>query len=231
MRKLRVLSELWNAVTMNPFCPLCHKEQPFLEARIGAKYYWRCQDCRMIFLSPEQRLGEKEERERYLEHENNPSDPQYRQFLSQLSLHLTPHLPLGAHGMDYGAGPGPTLSVMLEEQGFRMSIYDPFFAPDTLVLERIYDFITCTEAVEHFYDPAREFTRMDDLLKPGGWLGIMTEMVTPDNDFKSWWYHRDPTHVCFYRQETMAWMAGKFSWALMLTHKNVTLFRKSRCQT
>ena len=87
------------------------------------------------------------------------------------------------------------------------------------------------EAVAAADRHARDFTRMDDFLKPGGWLGIMTEMVTPDNDFKSWWYHRDPTHVCFYRQETMAWMAGKFSWALMLTRKNVTLFRKSRCQT
>jgi len=180
----------------------------------------------MIFLSPEQRLGAKEERERYLEHENNPSDPQYREFLSRLSSHLMPHLSPDAHGLDYGAGPGPTLSLMLEEQGFPVKIYDPFFAPDSSVLAQIYDFITCTETVEHFFDPANEFILLDAMLKPGGWLGIMTEMVVPDYQFETWWYHRDSTHVCFYQQETMAWIADKFGWAVIFPCRNVTLFRK-----
>ena len=68
---------------------------------------------------------------------------------------------------------------MLEEQGYRMSLYDPFFAPSPDALERRYDFITCTETVEHFYQPGKEFRRLDRLLRSGGWLGVMTEMLEP----------------------------------------------------
>jgi len=172
--------------SIETLCPLCRKENIVIEAYVGLKPYWHCHECRIIFLSPEHRLDSNAERARYLEHENNSSDPRYRKFLSRLARHLTPHLSTGAHGLDYGAGPGPTLSLMLEEQGFSMSIYDPFFAPDTSALEDTYDFITCTETVEHFFNPACEFRRLNSMLKPGGWLGIMTEMVMPEQKFKDW---------------------------------------------
>ncbi len=166
------------------------------------------------------------ELEQYLQHNNDPDDPQYRKFLSRLLTHLTPNLTDGASGLDYGAGPGPTLSIMLEERGFNMNIYDPFFAPDPDVLNQVYDFITCTEAVEHFFNPAYEFARLDSMLKPGGWLGIMTMMLTSDIKFEDWWYHREPTHVSFYQQETMQWIANQFKWDVIFPQRNVILFRK-----
>jgi hypothetical protein len=117
---------------------------------------------------------------------------------------------------------------MLEEQGFRMQVYDPYFSPDERVLERAYDFITCTETVEHFYYPNREFKRLNRLLRDGGWLGVMTEMLESDEQFHDWWYRRDPTHVCFYRRETMNWIAQEFGWRVEYPRKNVTLFHKTR---
>ncbi len=106
-----------------------------------------------------------------------------------------------------------------------MSVYDPFFAPDPAVLDGSYDFITCTETVEHFFSPADEFERLNKMLRNGGWLGVMTEMRN-DSSFENWWYTRDPTHVCFYRVETMEWIALHFGWTLERPHRNVTLFRK-----
>jgi len=52
-------------------------------------------------------------------------------------------------------------------------------------------------------------------------------VLTPDIDFKEWWYHRDATHVCFYRQETMEWIARRFGWRVVFPLKNVILFQKS----
>lgn len=141
-----------------------------------------------------------------------------------------PRLPPGASGLDYGSGPGPTLSVMVEERGFSMDIYDPYFAPDSTVFARTYDFITCTGTAEHFYHPIREFRRFDNVLQGGGWLGVMTELLLSDDDFEGWGYHRDPTHVCFYRRETMEWIARRFGWCVTFPRKNVTLFRKRGCQ-
>jgi SAM-dependent methyltransferase len=115
---------------------------------------------------------------------------------------------------------------MLEEQGFPMRIFDPFFAPDTEALDHDYDFITCTETAEHFFDPGREFRRLDRLLRPGGWLGVMTEVVDEDRSFQEWYYVRDPTHVAFYRRSTLEWIATSFGWSVEFPHRNVALFRK-----
>ena len=207
-------------------CPLCYSEPIRQFAIINSNTYWRCDVCHLTFLSSESYLSPEDELVRYLLHENSPEDCHYRQFLSRLTDHLIPKLQPGAKGLDFGSGPGPTLSVMLEEAGFFMDIYDPYFAADTAPLERKYDFITCTETVEHFYHPAKEFHRFDQMLRCGGWLGIMTEMLASDADFAGWWYHREPTHVCFYKQETMEWIATRYGWKVEYPRKNITLFHK-----
>ncbi len=207
-------------------CPLCHSDLIRQLAVVDSKTFWRCDMCHLTFLSPESYLSPDDELARYLLHENSPEDGRYRQFLSRLTDHLIPKLQPGAKGLDFGSGPGPTLSVMLEEVGFPMAIYDPYFAPDTAPLEREYDFITCTETVEHFYCPAKEFHRFNRLLRCNGWLGIMTEMLASDKDFAKWWYHREPTHVCFYKRETMAWIAAQYGWRVEYPRKNITLFYK-----
>lgn len=188
--------------------------------------YFECDACGLTFMAPAQRPSAAAERARYETHENDPSDPGYRAFLDRLCAPLIERLPAGAEGLDYGAGPGPTLSLMLDEAGFHTSIYDPYFAPERRALERTYDFITCTETAEHFFDPAAEFARLDRLLRPGAWLGIMTTMRPEHSALGDWWYARDPTHVCFYRRRTMDWIAARHDWSAERAHENVTLFRK-----
>ena len=163
--------------------------------------------------------------ERYRQHRNRPDDPAYRAFLARLADPLIPRIPRGARGLDYGSGPGPTLSVMMEEAGFTMRIWDPFFAPDPAPLEETYDFVTCTETAEHFHDPGREFRRLAGLLRPGGWLGLMTGILRPDVDFREWWYVRDPTHVAFYAPETLEWVADRHGWLLHDVASTVVLFQ------
>ena len=186
-----------------------------------------CDSCRMVHLAPEYRLGAEDERARYETHKNVPSDPEYRAFLNRLAMPLMKRLLPGAEGLDYGSGPGPTLSLMLEELGFRMEIYDPYFAPDPASLERSYDFITCSETIEHFFRPDEEFARLDRVLRPGGWLALMTEMIPKTASFENWYYPRDPTHVCFYRPATMEWLAAHLGAGLEFPHPNVVLLRKS----
>jgi 2-polyprenyl-3-methyl-5-hydroxy-6-metoxy-1,4-benzoquinol methylase len=181
--------------------------------------------CRLTWLVPDQRLDAASERGRYEQHRNDPADAGYRAFLNRLAAPLLERLTPGAEGLDYGAGPGPTLSRMLAEAGLRVRDYDPFFAPDADALRGGYDFITCTETVEHFFEPGRELDRLDALLRPGGWLAVMTE-VRDDRPFEQWWYVRDPTHVCFYRAETFEWIAQARGWRLERPHRNVALFRK-----
>lgn len=207
-------------------CPLCSSSQTHFSIQAYGRTYWECDECGLIFLSPSERLAPAAEYAHYLTHENNPSDPRYRSFLDRLALPLIARLSPGAQGLDYGSGPGPTLSLMLQERGFPTQIYDPHFAPDGSVLAASYDFITATEVVEHFHSPRQEFQRLDALLQPNGFLGLMTEIFLDDRPFDKWHYPRDPTHVSFYRVQTIEWIAESFHYDLEIPARNVVLLHK-----
>ena len=209
-------------------CPVCSEGHPEFFRQIGKQVYLRCPTCLATIMAPQSRLTAGEEKQIYELHENDPEDAGYLRFLSKLADPLTERLPPGAEGLDFGCGPGPALAGMLEEAGFAMALYDPFFHPDMASLDRTYDFITCTEVVEHLYEPAEVFSLLDRLLRPGGWLGIMTCFQTDDERFDNWHYRRDPTHVVFYRQATFEWLARKYGWALEVPVKDVVLLRKGR---
>lgn len=110
-------------------------------------------------------------------------------------------------GLDFGSGPGPTLSLMLRERGYDMAIFDPFYANDPAVLNRTYDFITATEVIEHIARPAEVFHTLFNLLPAHGVLGLMTRLVPTDRRFTDWHYQKDPTHISFYSPQTFHWMA------------------------
>ena len=202
-------------------CPLCRAPTISTPIILHARRYHDCTACGLIHLDPADRLAREAERAHYATHQNDPSDAGYRAFLDRLVLPLVARLSPGATGLDYGSGPGPTLSVMLSERGFPTTDYDPFFAPDAAALAVMYDFITCTETVEHFHHPAAEFARLAAMLRPGGVLAIMTELVHADRALAEWRYLRDPTHVSLYRARTFTWLAQHLGLRLDVPQPNV----------
>lgn len=207
-------------------CPLCRGRDIVWFADADQKRYWRCLTCLLTFLDPAHRLSATAEHTHYLSHKNDVDDPEYRKFLSRLAGPMLERLQAGSKGLDYGCGPGPALVHMLREAGHDVALYDPFFANDEAVLAETYDFITCTEVAEHFRDPAAEFARFDALLRPGGWLALMTCFQTDDARFKAWHYRGDPTHVVFYKVETLAHAALSRGWAFENPAKDVALMCK-----
>lgn len=192
----------------------------------GQRDYWRCERCKATFLDPQQLPSAESEQQEYQLHQNDVNDDGYRRFLMRVSEPLLQRLQSAQQGLDYGCGPGPALADMLTQAGHQMSLYDPVFQPDTEALQRTYDFITCTEVAEHFHQPAQEFDRLNTLLKPGGWLAIMTSFQTDDSAFANWHYRRDPTHVVFYKEETFYWLASHYGWRCEIPVKNVALLQK-----
>ena len=188
--------------------------------------YFRCPTCYLVFVPPHYFLSPEDERAQYDCHENSAEDFAYRRFLGRLfdpvSERLTPH----SQGLDFGSGPGPTLSVMFEEAGHSMKLYDPFYAPELKPLQREYDFVTASEVVEHLHHPRREFDRLWGCVKPNGLLGIMTKRVIDQEAFSRWHYKQDPTHVCFFSIETFRWLADLWQATLSVCGADVVLFRK-----
>ena len=144
-------------------CPLCHGDGVTLLLEAGDKRYWRCGACELTFLDPACRLAPDAEFRHYQSHENHVDDPGYRAFLAKLADPLLAKLTPGSTGLDYGCGPGPALAHMLREAGHAVALYDPFFCADRAALDADYDFVTCTEVAEHFFEPAGEFARFDRL--------------------------------------------------------------------
>lgn len=210
---------------MTERCPVCEQGEPERFQTVKETLYYRCPVCLATLMAPECRLEEADEKAVYTLHDNDTRDPGYRRFLSRLAEPLLKRLTPGSSGLDFGCGPGPALAQMMEESGMQMSVYDPFFYPDTAALDQRYDFITCTEVVEHLYYPAEVFRQLDSLLKPGGYLGVMTCFQTDDDRFANWHYRRDPTHVVFYRQATLQWLADHHGWHLDVPAKDVAIFR------
>jgi len=207
-------------------CPLCSASETDHFLTVDGRRYWRCLRCALRYLDPGQLPTRQEELVHYRHHDNDPADAGYRRFLSKLATPLLKRLSSGLQGLDYGCGPGPALAMMLREAGHAVEVYDPFFRPDPAPLQKSYDFVTCTETAEHFHNPAREFDRFDRLLRPGGWLALMTCFQDDDAAFAQWHYRRDPTHVVFYRETTLRRVAARRGWTCEIPVKDVVLMRK-----
>ena len=208
-------------------CPLCLEISRDEFHHDKRRLYFLCGQCHLVFVPSAQYLSEAEEKAAYDHHQNSPMDPDYRQFLNRLFLPLQDRLPPQSHGLDFGSGPGPTLSVMFEEIGHTVTLYDHFYAHDPTVLEQHYDFITATEVVEHLHHPSRILSQLWTLLQPGGYLGLMTKLVLDQKAFATWHYKNDLTHVCFYSKPTFEWLAGQWQAELEYFHNDVIVFRKT----
>lgn len=216
-----------------PACILCESQDTrvFYEdkAQPFQRTYYRCANCRLIFSDPADLPSQVEEKNRYDIHQNDPNDKGYRDFLRQLFDPLNEILPPGSNGLDFGSGPGPAINLMFEAEGHSVTLYDPFYAHQPAALEKIYDFITATEVVEHLHHPARQLHNLWSCLRPGGYLGIMTLLTDPDlspSRFANWHYRRDLTHVCFYSWETFEWLARQWDADLTFHGNRVIILQK-----
>ncbi len=187
-------------------CPLC--KAPALAFDAGTRRYARCPNCGLVSLDPSQLPAPDAERERYLLHRNAPDDGGYLAYLGVFVEAVSPLLSPGIRVLDYGSGPEPVLARLFEARGSEVTLWDPFFAPSPPEARAPFDLAVAHESAEHFHDPRAEFARIRTLLAPGGKVAIRTRLVPDGNaDFARWWYREDATHVSFYAERTLRFVA------------------------
>ncbi len=207
-------------------CPLCHQTQgvPFHQDK--RRHYLQCGNCRLVWVDRNDCLDAQAEKAMYDLHENDPDDEGYRRFLSRFANPLLEKLSPNSHGIDFGCGPGPTLSGMIELHGHSVALYDIFYYPDASVLQSEYDFVMATEVIEHLHHPDRVWQQWLAMLKPGGWLGVMTKQVINKEAFIHWHYKNDLTHVSFFSRDTFNYLAKQYNLAIEFVGNDVILLRK-----
>lgn len=203
-------------------CLLCHTDADSYVLKT-----FECPNCRLIFKNPEDFLSAKAESLRYSSHQNISTDQGYLDFLGKLVLPLKLFLPKKFKSLDFGCGPGPTLSLILEPLGGETFNYDPyFFSDDSLLINKGYDVVTSTEVVEHFKTPQADWELLVSQLKRGGVLAVMTQMYSKEIDFKKWWYKNDPTHIVFYQKQTFNYLADLYKMEILYNdNKSVIIFK------
>ncbi len=211
---------------MNLSCPLCLTQSQAAFYSVKDKKYYQCIECQLIYLDHGSRLSEKDELAEYDLHQNSPSDQGYVNFLSKLLGPMLELIKPNSSGLDFGCGPGPTLSLLFEKQGHEVVLYDHYYYENISVFEKMYDFVTATEVLEHLYNPNVIIPKLIKLLNTSGVLGIMTKLSTCKNDFPNWHYQNDPTHVCFYSKETFMWIANRYNIKVKFYDKDVIIFTK-----
>ncbi len=191
--------------------------------------FFRCSDCHLIFKNSTLHLSAADEKIRYELHENNIDDPAYVRFLWPAVEQVKKLKSPPGLGLDFGCGPNPVLSQLLIQENYQMYSYDPIFFTGGLAdfknqPQKIFDFITCTEAAEHFYKPGTEFKKLFSWIKAGGHLVLMTDLFTENKILQNWGYARDPSHVCFFSEKTFSWLAKKYSAELEMISSRLVCF-------
>jgi len=209
-------------------CPFCFSDEIDLFVQEKDRDYLHCNKCDLVFVPRKDFISKKDEKAKYDRHQNSPQNQGYRDFLNRLLIPLCTFLPKKAKGLDFGSGPGPTLSIMMNELGFQMEIYDYFYHNTPKVFEQKYDFITTTEVIEHLHNPKDEIVKLWSCLKDGGVLGIMTSFRVRDEEFGNWYYKRDLTHVRFFTKTSFQWLADELKAELVIPQNDVVILKKRK---
>ena len=206
-------------------CPVCLSKSPTLFIETKSRPYYECNVCQLVFVTKEFHLDIKGEKKIYDLHENNPDDQRYRAHLERITKPLCDRIESHSKGIDFGCGPGPTISVMMNELAHHCYNYDPFYFPNEELLKDQYDFITLTEVAEHLVKPREVFLRLKGLLRKGGILAIMTQPAPVQEKFANWYYKNDPTHITFFRSETFEYLAKMLELECEFISQDVTFFK------
>ena len=208
-------------------CPLCFSGKADAVKGPDARDYYLCISCGLISAGREHRLSAEEEKARYESHNNSPECPGYVDFLNRAVKPALGFISKGMRGLDYGCGPEPVLSRMVEREGVGCAYYDPYFFPD-IDESAVYDFIFSTECFEHFFSPSVEIDRIYGMLKRGGILTVMSRLWKDAGGFEEWYYPRDPSHMAFYSLKTVGYISDKWGMRQVFSDgESVFILRKS----
>lgn len=206
------------------FCAVCRGEAGFfLKNPESGRIFYRCAGCGYIFSGPsERRLSGEEERSFFKgQWEQNPDGGNVGCYPHILSLVQSCGIaPVKA--LDFGCGNGGLMRLLrangIPAYGIDRVRVDndmrPFVFTDLAALPPMkFDLITAIEVFEHLPDPAAVLDSLLARLSPEGFLFITTALTNRAmahiKYFPHWIYQKDPTHIGFFAERTMEFLARK----------------------
>jgi len=198
-------------------CRLCDEPAESFPARPylvdkKSRVYLQCPRCGLIQLSSHMLPDAITEQRRYLQHRNSAEDPRYveyqRKFASRTVFRV---LEPPAKILEIGSGPTPVLAELLRDAGYSVEIHDPYFFSHPRVFDDTFDGVVAVEVLEHVHYPGQFFDRLARMVIPGGYCCFQTGIQRGTvEEFSGWWYRQDVTHVCFFSERTITYIANQW---------------------
>ncbi len=187
-------------------CIICKSEtKTFFDLGVKCTTH-HCLECGVISKDIQHHPTQKQELHQYSMHNNSLENRGYVEMFEQFLEFTLANTKEVKTVLDFGSGPTPVLSYLLEKKGFKTTIYDKHFAPKPIVGK--YDLITSTEVFEHLDSPLKTLKKLKSHLNANATISIMTQFHTDRLDFyKQWWYRKDPTHITFFTPHTFQVLA------------------------
>lgn len=210
-------------------CPVCNDTVTKKLISDRNKEYYSCDKCEFVFIDEQYYISHPEEKERYLKHNNTPENVGYvKMFTDFLDAGVLPFVDK-CRVLDFGCGTCPVLGQILEKKGFDVDVYDYYFYPDWEPESSKYDLVTTTEVLEHIANPHTAFKVFAEIIKPGGYLSLMTLFVPVESEkFPVWWYLKDETHISFFNMTTIRFFAKEYGFEPIFDNgKNICTLKKN----
>ena len=189
-------------------CSLCNSDETEIWTADG-KSYRSCSSCGLVQALPEFFPDRVKEKERYLHHNNTLENKGYVKYLEDfIASAISPFVKRGSRILDFGCGPVPVLTSLLEKKGYDAVPFDPYFYPGKEWKKESFDSVVSVEVFEHLKNPLNAVEEISQVLLNSGILTVRTLLHNGNrSSFGRWWYRQDFTHITFYSEKTFDYIA------------------------
>lgn len=208
-------------------CTLCGSANTdlFFFQKKFKRNFFQCGECDLVFAQRDTLLELNEEKKRYSSHNNHIRSEGYEFFLRRLIDPIEKFVTKNSKGLDFGEGPYPMMQEIMKDDGYLNVIgFDIHFNNDIKALESRYDFVMCSEVIEHIYDLRSSWELILGLLEPGGYLAISTGLRYETLNFEKWHYIQDETHINFLSPSTLEWLKEKYDLEIAEIGRDMVIF-------
>ncbi len=209
-------------------CKICTFDTiPWHNSALNTLYHF-CPHCECISLDTSLYLPPHLEKKIYDHHHNSLENEGYVRMFEAFLDFFWEEMSCRKTALDFGSGPTPVLSVLLQRRGLDVEGYDKFYQPNDTFKEHSYDLITSTEVFEHLQDPLNTLSFLTERLNEGGIIALMTLFHPQESSaFFMWWYRRDKTHITFFTPKTIQIMAKMCGLEMIKTdEKRIAILKK-----
>lgn len=215
----------------NKSCRIC--QTPSLLFFQNQRTFFKCPECSLVFTED---IPAKEAEEKHYKDQWATTDPNFWKSQVDVLLRLIDNYLMPTRILDFGSGSGEMTNEFLK-RGYDVTPLEPMthgYLKDQNYSAK-FDVVIAVEVIEHLLKPWEELNEIENVLTPDG-IVIFSSLLTnsfidrPDakEQFKSWWYKDDPTHVSFYCTHALSKMADMKNYDIDIFDDKVFVLKRGR---